>query len=268
MTFNVADFSAKVKGGAGLAKNNLFVASIYSPRSMNLEIERDLLFLCKSASIPGMNLETVPMKHQGWGKTDQMPSMFNKENVSLTFMVDSNFAVQQYFHRWMQTIVNYNELGGPQAADSYGSKLPYEMDYKTNYSGTLEVVLYASNDKSSNASTYTYQFGTAFPVSISAMETSWENNAEIMTITVSFAYSSMSVSGMGETRPSERALNPPSAGISSGGFGGSLGGAAVNIAQRFYSSNNLQGTIDNILSPINNIINAGNGFINSIKRIF
>ena len=268
MTFNVADFSAKVNGGNGLAKNNLFVAAINSPSSMNLAIERDLIFLCKSASIPGMQVDTVPILNQGWGRIDQMPSNFTKENLSLTFMVDSNFAVQQYFHRWMQTIVNYNELNGLQTEDISNGKLPYEFDYKNNYSGTVDVVVYSENNNADNAKTYTYQYGKAFPTSIGPLETSWENNAEIMTVTVSFAYSSVAVSGMQETIVSERAINPPSSGFASGGLNGSLGGAASNIGQLFYRSNNIQTTIDNILSPINKIINAGSDFISSIKRIF
>jgi hypothetical protein len=267
MSFNLADFSAKVNGGNGLAKNNLFIATIFSPTSMTkLAIERDLLFLCKSASIPGMQIDTVPIYTQGWGKADLMPSVFTKDNLSLTFMVDSNFAVQQYFHRWMQTIVNYNELNGTLSEDISNGKLPYEFDYKENYAGTVEVVLYSENNNSANAKTYTYQYSKAFPVSIGAIETSWENNAEIMTITVSFAYSSVGVSGMEETQISDRAA--PSIGFASGGAGGVLGGAVASIGQSFFKSTNIQNTIDRLLSPVNKTINAGNDFISTIKRIF
>lgn len=268
MTFNISEFSARVSG-SGLSKNNLFAAAIKSPASMNLPIENDLIFLCKSASIPGMDLETTSIRPQGWGKMEMFPTSFTKTNLTLTFMVDSNFAVKQYFHRWMQTIINYNDLKGPNSESN--GKLPFEFDYKNNYVGEIDVVVYSEHDSSDEARTYTYKFSNAFPISIGAIETAWDNQAEIMLITVLFSYGSMSVSGMQDTEISDRQIGPYT-GSATGGTGGILSGALSNISQQFFGPNslpvNIQNTIDGFLAPINNVINRGASFISSLKRIF
>ena len=268
MTFNISNFAAKVNS-TGLSKNNLFAAAIKSPSSMNLPIENDLIFLCKSASIPGMDLETTSIRPQGWGKMEMLPTSFTKTNLTLTFMVDSNFAVKQYFHRWMQTITNYNDLKGPSSES--GGKLPYEFDYRNNYAGEIDIVVYSEHDPSPDARTYTYKFTNAFPISVGAIETAWDNQAEIMLITVLFTYTSMSVSGMEDSEISGRQIGPFT-GSATGGSGGALSGALSNISQQFFGPNslpvNIQNTVDSFLAPINNVINKGSSFLSSLKRIF
>lgn len=268
MTFNINSFASKING-TGLAKNNLFVAAIKSPST--LPIENDLLFLCKAASIPGMEISTTPIQPQGWGKSEQRPTEYRKSNLTLIFMVDSNFAVKQYFHRWFQTIVNYNDLGGAESEDPAG-KLPYEFAYKKEYTGVVDVVVYANNDNSETAKTYTYHFEGVYPVSIGSIESAWENQSEIMLMTVSFAFDSMTVSGMYETEVSMRSTSPAETTTS-------FGGAISTVAQQVFGNTNLpepiQDIVNRISSPLNNSLNSINtirrtttNFVSTLRRIF
>jgi hypothetical protein len=279
MTFNVANFSAKINR-FGLARSNLFVATIDPPLEsksiLNLPINSDLIFFCKSAAIPGMDINTVDVKPQGWGKIEKRPTEFVKNNLVLTFMVDSNFAVKQFFHRWIQSVVNYNGMNGTLSEDSQG-KLPFELDYKDNYSGRIEIVVYADNSEKSTARTYTYQFDGAFPVSIGSVETAWENQAEIMVITVAFAYDAMHVSGMQETTLSNRSTSPDFSQSSTGGaLGGILSGATGGLVQQIFGStlptsiqdavNRITAPLNNALSSINSVRTTTSNFLSSLNR--
>lgn len=266
MVFKISEFSAQVSK-SGLAKNNLFVASVTPPQTMNLPIQSDLKFLCKSVSLPGMDINTNPIQTQGWGRADDYPTQFTKSNVSMTFMVDSNFAVTQYFHRWIQSIVNYNDSNGPSSVESNG-KLPYQFDYRDKYIGTIDVIVFSEHG---TERTYTYQFQGVFPTSIGSMEVAWENQAEIMLLTVSFSYTSFAVSGMQETTAVDR--TNIGSGFSSGSDFSGLTGAISNVNQQFFGSPTntgagIQSSIDNFLSPINNIIDRGSNFVSSLTRNF
>lgn len=279
MTFNVSQFAAKVNG-TGLAKNNLFVANITPPLSVNLPIKNDLMFLCRSASIPGMDINVVEIKPQGWGKAEKRPTEFSKGGLTLTFMVDSNFAVSQFFHRWIQSIVNYNTLSGDISEDSAG-KLPYEFEYKDNYVGDVEIIVYAENkDTNGYARTYTYKCMNAFPIAIGSIETAWENQAEIMVITVAFAYDSIAVSGMSETVISSRSTSPAIGQTTTGGaLGGGISGATSSgpiplintssLPQDIQDAVNIvTAPLNSAISSINSVANAATDLVSSLTRLF
>lgn len=280
MAFNINEFAARVNT-TGLAKNNLFAAMITPPRSVNLPVERDLPFICRSVSIPGMDITTVDIKPQGWGRTEKRASDFAKSNITLTFMVDSDFRVKQFFHMWIQTIVNYNYMRGDLSEDP-SNKLPYELDYKDNYSGVIQIEVFSENkDTNGNARSYIYQFDKTFPVAIGSIETAWENQAEIMLITVSFAYDTISVSGMNETSLSSRASSPDfGRTVSGGSFGSTFSGGTSfgNLQQTlggFGLPFNIQDTVNRVTTPlnqalnsINTVRNASNEFVSSLRKIF
>jgi len=280
MTFNINEFAARVNT-VGLAKNNLFAAMITPPRAINLPIERDLPFICRSVSIPGMDISTIDVKPEGWGLSEKRASDFVKSNLTLTFMVDSDFRVKQFFHMWVQTIINYNYMSGGSSQDS-SNKLPYELDYKDNYSGVVQVEVFSENkDTNGNARSYVYQFDKAFPVAIGSIETAWENQAEIMLITVSFAYDSISVSGMSETTQASRSTNPSLGRTATGGsFGGAFsGGTSFGFPQQTFGGDglptNIQDAVNRVTAPlnqslnsINTVRNTSNDFISSLRKIF
>ena len=265
MVFNISNFASKV-GSTGLAKSNLFVANISSPASMNLPIQSDLQFLCKTVSIPGMEVSTTDIQPQGWGRTDSYATNFTKQNLSMIFMVDSDFAVTQYLHRWMQSIVNFNDVNGTSSVDG-SNKRPYEFGFRDNYSGTIQVIVFSEKDPRRN---YVYQFSGTFPVSLSGIDISWENNAEIMTITASFSYTSMAMSGMQDTKTVSSL--PPSSGFASGDEFSGLSGAISNASERFFGVSNfnanIQNSIDQFLGPVNNIVQSGREFSNALPRFF
>lgn len=195
MTFNIAQFNAQI-AKHGLAKNNLFFVRITLPPTLqDLEQQipsRELSFLCKSASLPSLELDVIDIRSQGFGKAEKRPTVVRAGSLSLQFMVDSNFATMKYFHRWMQSIVNYNSYDGHFTKDAYG-KYPYEFEYKENYAAKVEILVYSGND---GDKVYLYQLGNAYPFTIGEVNVSWENNNEVMVLPVGFEYDKIKVDGM------------------------------------------------------------------------
>lgn len=194
MVFNINEFRSQI-ASKGLAKNNLFMARITLPPSLsNLEqniATRDLSFLCKSVSLPEFDLNFAEIRSQGFGKPEKRPLEFRSGDLNALFMVDSNFATMKFFHRWMQSITNIGDYNGSRSIDANG-KTPYEFAYKEDYAATMEVLVYSGNDANR---VYQYKFGNVFPLTIGNIDVSWENQADVMILGVSFAYDKISVDG-------------------------------------------------------------------------
>jgi len=199
MSFNISEFSAQVNK-RGLAKSNLFVAQITLGKAggtalqnnMSGQIDtKELRFYCRSAALPEISIGTTPVRSRTTGPSEQRPSTFEYPPLSTVFMVDSDFAVLKFFHRWVQEIVNYDVEAG-YASETPDGRIPYEFGYKDDYVCTLEITVFSEN--LSNRF-YTYKFTNAFPISVGSIQTAWENGAEVMPLPVTFVYDELKVTG-------------------------------------------------------------------------
>lgn len=194
MAFNISEFSAQVNKH-GIAQNNLFVARIFLPNTVNFLNEeiptRELTFLCRSADLPELAVETTPIYQTGFGISQKRPVKFDPAPIPTVFMVDSNFAVKKFFHRWMQEIVHYDVSAGPLNELPNGL-LPYEFGYQDDYAATLEIIVYGGPTEDVF---YTYKFDNAYPISLGNVTVAWDNAAEVMAMPITFAYDSVKVDG-------------------------------------------------------------------------
>jgi hypothetical protein len=197
MAFNISEFNATLNKH-GLAKSNLFVVTIQMGGNMKLANDlaeaskmdtRTLTFLCKSAEMPAIEVQTADFKPRGYGPSEKRPTGFELPILPTVFMVDSNFGVLKFFHRWMQTIVNYDVDGG-YSSEVNGGQRPYEFGYRDEYACTIEVTIYSQNQTDK---TYTYKFYNAYPTNVGSVQVSWENQAEVMNLPVQFAYDAVKV---------------------------------------------------------------------------
>ena len=207
MTFNISEFNGKLSK-YGLARDNLFFVQITPPGRESEMPVQDLAFFCNSVSLPALNFEMAQVKRQGYGMTDKRPTGLPFDNLNTTFMVDSTFKVKEFFHGWMQQIVNFDNSQGYNY--EYNKMLPFETAYHETYVGTIQIAVYSFQSESIK---YVYRFGNAFPVSVGDITTSWASNDSFMTMPIQFAYDTYQVDGFGQSVKSNR-IN------SSRGFGG------------------------------------------------
>lgn len=196
MAFNINDFKAHISN-RGLAKNNLFYCSITIPTTLSNTVGQtitanELTFFCKSAQIPSFDLTTVGFRPHGYGKEYKRPMEFHMSSLPLVFMVDSEFGVMKYFHKWMQSIYNFNSAA-TVSEDAY-RKLPGEFEYRDNYAARIELYVFSLNDVEK---VYKYTFDKAYPSSIGTVDMSWENNGDVMSVPVNFEYDSVILETVG-----------------------------------------------------------------------
>jgi len=248
MSFNISDFSSKINKH-GLAKSNLFFSRFGLPQSLlneltQIPVTRDLEFYCRSVQLPELDVNTVDYQPQAFGSPVRRPQSLNFPILPVVFMVDANFGVLKLFHRWVQSIVNYDRSGGNMGA--VNNALPFEMGYKNEYSTTMSVAVYSGN---TDKVEYVYEFSGVYPVNVGSITTAWENGAEVLTLPVGFTYDTLKITG---SRTGEVLSDKP--------------GSNTARFLRFFSSVNrtvktlqsLQSRGDGVQDAINQINNVNN----------
>src|SRR6056300_14973 len=194
MPFNVNEFRA-VTGKKGFALDNLFLLRVNFPL-VNLGgilgnlSGREIPFYCRSVQLPSFDIGITPIKTQGFGISQKRAQSMEHGTLPAVFMVDADFNIKKLFHAWNQSIFNHGN-GGSVLAGVDGRKL-YEMNYKDDYSASIDVIVYSYQ---SDEIKYNYRFNGVFPINVTNPALAWENSAQVMTMSVNFAYDSFEVSG-------------------------------------------------------------------------
>lgn len=193
MSFNIADFSSKIKKH-GTARNTLFRVTIALPHAIREELSAisvvpDLHFLCQTVTLPEIEIGSTDIQPQGFGPMVRRPQSVSFPLLPAVFMVDENQGVLKFFHRWAQHIVNFDTSGGSFA--SVNNVLPFEMNYKNDY----ETVMTVTSFKDDGTPSYEYKFSGLYPLSIGSVEKSWADNDQLATLPIGFTYDQLKVSG-------------------------------------------------------------------------
>ena len=239
MTFNISEFSGKLSK-YGLAKDNLFFVTVTPPASVSTDFPAgDLSFFCQSVDLPALSISTADIQSQGYGVSEKRPTGLPLDNLNTVFMVDSTFRVKEFYHRWTQSVVNFDNSNGYNV--EYQGMLPYEINYKDSYTGTITVYVYSFN---SDDIIYRYKFENAYPVGIGNTTVAWENNNSVMVMPVQFAYDIYKVDGFGQSVRASRTRQ-------SRGFGGGGPGGFITSLGNFGQALDAIG----IDTPIQDIVN-------------
>lgn len=186
MAFNISEFQSKVNQHGGFARDNLFLVTISPPPALastaNID-GQELRFFCNSAQLPGLNINTNDVLNQGYGRAEARPTSMGFDPLQTNFLIDSQFKVKDFFHKWFRAIINYDNYYG--STSSSNGLNPFEMEYKDNYTGAITVYVYSYQ---SSDFQYIYKFQNAFPTALGSILTSWENNDSLMSLPVSFTY--------------------------------------------------------------------------------
>lgn len=198
MTFNISEFNANINR-TGLARPSLFFMRINLSNSLSFldpvagMESRRLTFLCRSVELPEINVGITPFKPLGFGPSEKRPTDFDYGPLPTVFMVDGEFNVLKFFHRWMQAVVNYDTDNGLLSENPTDAMLPYEFGYKDEYTASsIEVITYSGAKEDMF---YTYKFNNVFPTTVGNVTVAWESTDELMLLPVSFSYDSLTVDG-------------------------------------------------------------------------
>jgi phage tail tube protein FII len=202
MSFNINEFKSKMDTFGGPALTSLFMVELYGTSS-NFISDADIKFFCRSATLPGLNINVSEYRSQTFGFPESIPISMGADNLNAVFMLDSNHKILSFFHEWMQNVINYDSKRNYSANPRDSDHLSYEINYKDNYTVNMAIKHFSTYNKNSF---YECQLEGVYPTQVGALNLSWEDNANIASLPVSFSYSKINYSGLRAGIPSARGI--------------------------------------------------------------
>lgn len=183
MTFNINEMMATVSRAGGVAKTNLFSVMINPPAwNSSQAVPRLIQFMADNAQLPGLTFATNDVKNLGYGPTFKLPHTPLYTDVDMTIMLDNNGEILQFFHQWMQNIINMNPEGN--SSSGYNGAKTYAVQYPSNYITTISITVY--NPASEEIISYT--LNEAYPLRIGQPGLDWGATNAILRLPVTFTF--------------------------------------------------------------------------------
>lgn len=161
-----------------------------------VNIDQDKLqLMCSEATLPGSNLATLELTNDHTGVTERHAyRRVYDDRIDLTFYVDAeNYLPIRFFETWIKYTANESKatddtIGVSLDSDNYFYRFRYRDEYVAK-SG-LEVTKFERSTYAGvrgSATSLTYKFVNAFPISLSSMPVSYDSSS-LLKCTVSMSY--------------------------------------------------------------------------------
>ncbi len=184
MAFSISEIYSNISRAGGIAKPNLFSVIINPPAwSSSQTAPRLIQFMADTAQLPGITFATNDVKNNGYGPTFKLPHTPIYTDLDLTIMMDNNGVILEFFHRWMQNIININPEGSPGTSAYNGAKM-YAVQYPSNYVTTITITLY----NSSSEEIVVYTLNDAYPLRVGQPGLDWAATNAALRLPVTFTY--------------------------------------------------------------------------------
>ncbi len=234
----IDDFKATL-GKRGFAKPTMFRVEFTNiPDVMNNtrgtnEIVRDLHFFAETAEFPGTQILTHELRYY------DMPAKFAygkaHDELNITFRLDRDFQVKKLFDVWVNSIYD-RETGN--------------MNYKVDYSGSLQIYQIMENGVSS----YAIELEDVFPTQIGQISLGWDQSGSYSRLPVTFTFKRM------RTVANKTIFRRPTFGSVAGGSGvGSISSGLLN-AERTINE-----PLSNMKSELASMLDDGLGAFRQIS---
>lgn len=209
--FKISDFKTNINQ-KGVVKNNKYIATVGMPGYLSGKwsgFDRTLRFRCEAVQMPGLQFASADGPPRlGYGPIERHPYNVNYEDVSLSFLLDAETGIHNFFYDWCNSIFNFKGSGGKGAKDSNGmafNAFSYEVGYKDSYAANINIDVYHDNGSHLMKATLYEAFPMAFPTQALA----W-GEGDLMRLTIPFTYMDFKVDY--DSRPSsDTPYEPPQA---------------------------------------------------------
>jgi len=189
MAFSVNEMLGTISANGGISRASKFMVKINPPLSMGVA-KPDLFFFCEAAQLPGITFQTDDVKMSGYGNSEKRPYSAVFTDMPLTFFNDTDGNVLKFFHKWFQTVYNFNSGDSPLGTTQ---DLPINtFAYPKDYWGTVTISHYddvaESEGSDSPPIVASYTLYQAFPVAIQDVQVGWDASDTLVRIPVAMAY--------------------------------------------------------------------------------
>lgn len=160
------NFIATVKT-EGLMRSSRYAVTLTPPRSVGAfkDLKKILLF-CSDVQMPGVQLSTTQIRQ--YGELRESPYEKQFDNINMTFYVDNNMAVKNFFDTWVSSI-----------QDPKTRTFEYYDYYTTN------IVLEIEDLK--DRKRYEVKLSECYPKNVGSVSVGYDNK-EVMKLQVSMNY--------------------------------------------------------------------------------
>jgi len=203
-SYGIRDFKSRV---LNIAQTSLYQLTIVPPQGLSFSPNmEDISLLCSEANLPGSSLAAHDVTNDFHGVSEKMAyrRMYDQE-ISLTFYVDRNYNVINFFEQWIEFIV------GDSTTDYLRENAFHRVNYPNMYRSTMHIVKFEKDhhsvgkaplpSKLSAKQTIDYTFVGAFPLSVTSMPISY-NQSDLLKCTVSFSFIRYVINGRSTTSKS------------------------------------------------------------------
>lgn len=157
------------------------VIGLMNTRGFNFNLDSpNIELLCNSVSLPGTSFQTAEVTNNYAGVTEKMVTRRSFDTtMTMTFYVDRNYKVIDFFESWMDWISNQIDNGAYKT--EYAS---YRMNYPVTYRGQVFISKF---EKDGYGAANSYTLVGAYPISINSTPLSY-SASQIMEYTVNFTF--------------------------------------------------------------------------------
>lgn len=165
---NISDFKAQLFGGG--ARANQFRVELAFPSyvAAGVLVGQQAQFLCKGAQLPASTVENIPLNYRG--RVVNVAGERTFAPWTVTILNDTNFAIRNAMESWSNGVQNLNSTNGRTNPRDYQVDLTV---HQLDRSGSI---------------VKTYKFVDAYPITIGAIELSFDTTNAVEEYTVEFQY--------------------------------------------------------------------------------
>ena len=192
---SISDFKGQLVGGG--ARPNLFevqLANIPGVTNWQGDTATSFTYLCKAAALPASTIGKVDVPFRG--RIFKVAGDRTIENWSITVINDEYFRIRNAFEEWMQLIARLeNNLGATNPSS-------YMVDADVYQLGRGGKAAQASKSSAGNVSAVLkqYKMQGIFPISLAAIDLSYDTGDTIEEFAVEFAVQSFQPVGQSGER--------------------------------------------------------------------
>jgi len=203
----IQKFVAQVKTG-GLARTNRYAVLITPPQKLSFQNLENIMLFCDQVQLPGANYSTV--QNRIYGEFREVPYEKLYDSLTLSFYVDNDMRVKEFFDNWM------NQISNPVLRS---------FNYYNNYIGKMSIQVQDLNDKKK----YHMEIFECYPKNISTIQMDYASK-DVMKLTVQMQYKYWLASPVSELASGEAVSD--------------------SLLDKFTKNfNNFQSTLNDILGP-------------------
>lgn len=172
----ISDFVGKISNG--LARSNRFIVNLTPPNRVSYTLQgqgssnvdnirlQNILLLCDSAQLPGLTVNTTPIR--SFGEVREIPYELNFEPITLTFFVDAELNVKKLFDAWILS----TQIGNTR-----------KFNYYDSYTSPLKI--YVQDMEENNR--YIVELFEAYPKTVGSVQLDYANK-DVMKLQVTMMY--------------------------------------------------------------------------------